>query len=63
MIKDLLASPLPDRGIPMRVTTYNVAEERGDRVRVLVAAEIGEPSREPTEWHSGILVTDKDDKP
>ncbi|HVG86337.1 MAG TPA: VWA domain-containing protein [Vicinamibacterales bacterium] len=63
VIKDLLASPLPDRGIPMRVTTYNVAEERGDRVRVLVAAEIGEPSREPTEWQTGILVTDKDDKP
>jgi hypothetical protein len=63
IVKDLLASPLPDRGVPMRVATYNVAEPESDQVRVLIAAEIGEPTREPAEWQTGILVADRNDKP
>lgn len=62
IVKDLLASPLPDRGVPLRVTTYNMAEAGGDRVRVFIAAEVGEPSAEPSEWQTGIIVTDKNDK-
>lgn len=62
VVKELLGSPLPDRGVPIRVATFNVAEPGGDRVRVLVAAEIGEPTREPAEWQTGILITDRDDK-
>jgi hypothetical protein len=62
VIKDLLGSPLPDRGVPMRVATFNVAEPGSDRIRVLIAAEVGEPTREPAEWQTGILVTDRNDK-
>jgi len=62
IVKDLLASPLPDRGVPMRVSTYNMAEPGSPRVRVLVAAEIGEAAREPSEWQMGILVSDRNDK-
>jgi len=62
VVKDLLSSPLPDRGIPMRVATFNMAEPDSDRVRVIIAAEVGEPAREPAEWQTGILVTDRNDK-
>ncbi len=62
VVKDLLSAPLPDRGLPMRVATYNVVDPKDPRVRVIVSAEIGEPAREPAEWPVGILVLDKDDK-
>lgn len=62
VVKDLLSAPLPDRGLPMRVTTYNVVDSKDPRVRVIVSAEIGEPAREPAEWPIGILVLDKNDK-
>jgi VWFA-related protein len=62
VVKDLLASPLPDRGVPMRVSTYSMAEPDSSRVRVIIAAEVGEPAQEPAEWQTGILVTDKNDK-
>lgn len=63
VVKELLGSPLPDRGVPMRIATFNVAEPDSDRIRVLVSAEIGDPTREPAEWQTGILVTDRNDKP
>lgn len=62
VVKDLLSEPLPDRGLPMRVTTYNVVDGKDSRVRVIVSAEIGEPAREPAEFPIGILVLDKNDK-
>jgi len=62
VVKDLLSAPLPDRGLPMRVTTYNVVDGKDPRVRVIVSAEIGEPAREPAEWPIGIVVLDKNDK-
>jgi hypothetical protein len=46
----------------MRVASFNMAEPGSDRVRVAIAAEIGEPAREPAEWQTGILVLDKNDK-
>jgi VWFA-related protein len=62
IVQDLLSSPLPDRGVPMRVATFNVADPDSDRVRVIIAAEVGEPARDPAEWQTGILVTDRNDK-
>jgi len=62
VIKDLLSFPLPDRGLPMRVATYNTADGSDPRVRVIISAEIGEPASEGAEWPIGILVLDKDDK-
>ncbi len=63
VIKDLLSSPLPDRGLPIRVATYNTADSKDSRVRVIIAAEIGDPASVPVEWQTGILVLDRDDKP
>jgi len=63
VVKDLLSFPLPDRGLPMRVATYNTTDGADPRVRVIISAEIGEPAREPAEWPIGVLVLDKDDQP
>jgi VWFA-related protein len=62
VVQELLASPLPDRGLPMRVATYNTTDSANPRVRVIVSAEIGEPATEPAELHVGILVLDRDEK-
>ena len=63
VVKELLSSPLPDRGLPIRVATYNTADSKDSRVRVIIAAEVGDPASEPVEWQTGILVLDRDDKP
>jgi VWFA-related protein len=62
VVRDLLSFPLPDRGLPMRVATFNTADGVDPRLRVIISAEIGEPAREPAEWSIGILVLDKNDK-
>ena len=61
VVRDLLASPLPDRGVPIRVSTYNTADDGSGRVRVIVAAEVGDAVEAPAEWQMGILVLDADD--
>jgi VWFA-related protein len=58
---EVLKSPLPVRGLPMRVATYN-AVEGGGKVRVVIAAEIGEPAATPAEWPLGVIILDKNDK-
>ncbi len=63
VVKELLVSPLPDRGLPLRVATYNTADSNDSRVRVIITAEVGEPATAPVEWQTGILVLDRDDKP
>ncbi|MCC7126751.1 MAG: VWA domain-containing protein [Acidobacteria bacterium] len=62
IVQDLLASPIPDRGLPMRVTTYNTSDAGDQRVRVIITAELGEPATEPAEWPTGVLILDKNDR-
>jgi VWFA-related protein len=61
-IKNLLTAPLPTAGLPMRVASYSVANAGDARVRVLVAAEIGEAATTAAEWPIGLLVIDNNDK-
>ena len=61
-VKSLLASPMPTPGLPMRVATYSVTTNEADRVRVVVAAEIGDPATSPAEWPVGVLVFNNQDK-
>jgi VWFA-related protein len=62
-VKNLLASPLPTAGLPMRVATYTVTNTvEDDTVRVILSAEIGEPAANSVDWPVGILVFDRDDK-
>ena len=62
-VRQLLGSPLPTGGLPMRVATYSVTNSaERDTVRVILSAEIGEPVTNSAEQPVGILVFDKDDK-
>jgi VWFA-related protein len=58
---EVLKSPLPMRGMPMRVASYSSIES-GGKIRVVITAELGEPATTPAEWPVGIIVLDKNDK-
>jgi VWFA-related protein len=62
VIKDLLMAPLPERGLPMRVTAYSTSDPKDPRVRMVIAAEIGDPAEEPADWNVGVIILDDDDK-
>jgi len=59
---EVLKSPLPVRGLPIRVATYSAAEASGSKVRVVISAEVGDPAKTPADWPVGIIVLDKNDK-
>ncbi|MFM8535842.1 MAG: VWA domain-containing protein [Acidimicrobiia bacterium] len=59
---EVLKSPLPVRGLPMRVATYMAPETGTNKVRVIVSAEVGDPATTPAEWPLGVIVLDKNDK-
>ncbi|HYE87492.1 MAG TPA: VWA domain-containing protein, partial [Vicinamibacterales bacterium] len=59
---EVLKSPLPARGLPMRVATYLAPETGSTKVRVVITAEVGEPATTPADWPIGVIVLDKNDK-
>ena len=59
---EVLKSPLPVRGLPMRVATYTAIDAGSTKVRVVIAAEVGNPASTPAEWPIGVVILDKDDK-
>lgn len=60
---EVLKSPLPVRGLPMRVATYASADSSSaNKVRVTIAAEVGDPASGPADWPLGFVITDKDEK-
>ena len=61
-VKNLLASPMPTPGLPMRVATYSVTSTEANRVRVVISAEIGDPATTAAEWPVGLLVFNSQDK-
>ena len=58
---EVLKSPLPVRGLPMRVATYS-AVDSGNKVRVVITAEVGDPATTPAEWPIGVIVLDRNEK-
>ena len=44
---EVLKSPLPVRGLPMRVATYTAIESGSAKVRVVITAEVGDPATTP----------------
>jgi len=59
---EVLESPLPVRGLPIRVATYNVMETGSAKLRVVISAEVGDPATTPADWPVGVLILDKNDK-
>lgn len=61
-IRALLTAPLPTRGVPMRIASYATANATDETLRVIIAAEIGEPATEAAEWPVGLLVLDENNR-
>jgi VWFA-related protein len=61
-VKSLLAAPLPTPGLPIRVASYSVTTAEANQVRVVLAAEIGDPATNSAEWPIGVMVFNNEDK-
>lgn len=59
---EVLKSPLPVRGLPMRVAAYTAIDSGSAKVRVVITAEVGDPATTPAEWPIGVVILDKDEK-
>ena len=53
-----LGSPVLLTDVPLRVTTYNFGDRASDKVRLLVAAEVGEPRTGAAELGLGFVLFD-----
>jgi VWFA-related protein len=60
-LKQMLEAPVQAKGIPLRMTARTVSGE-GTQVRVLIAAEIGEPTDQRARYHVGLIATDAEGK-
>ena len=58
---EVMKSPLPVRGLPMRVATYSSVDS-SNKVRVVIAAEVGDPATTAAEWPVGVIILDKNEK-
>jgi VWFA-related protein len=58
---EVLRSPLPVRGLPMRVASYSSIES-GGKIRVVITAEIGDAATTAAEIPIGVIVLDKNEK-
>jgi VWFA-related protein len=57
-LRDALASPFAISGLPLRVTTFAQQDPGTEKVRLVVAAQVGQPGAEPGEFTLGYLVID-----
>ena len=61
-VKELLRAPLPTRGLPMRVASYTATDAGSSKIRVVIAAEVGDTATDEAEWPVGVMVLDKNDR-
>lgn len=61
-VKELMSAPLPTRGLPMRVASYTATDAGSSKIRVVIAAEIGDQATDAAEWPVGVMVLDKNDR-
>ena len=59
---EVLKSPLPVRGLPMRVATYTAIDTGTTRSASSSRAEVGDPANTAADWPVGVLVLDKNEK-
>jgi VWFA-related protein len=57
---DALKSPFGVAEVPLRVATFTQKDSASDKARVLVAAEVGQPGREPEEYTVGYVLLDSE---
>jgi tetratricopeptide (TPR) repeat protein len=61
-LRDALGSPFPISGLPLRVTTYAQQDPGSEKVRLLIAAQVGEAGAKPSTFTLGYLVIDDQNK-
>lgn len=57
---EALRSPFAVSELPLRVTTYAFRESGEGKVRVVIAAEVGQPGAPPADFTIGFALTDAD---
>jgi VWFA-related protein len=57
-LRDALSSPFAISGLPLRVTTFAQQDPGTEKVRLVVAAQIGEAGAKPGKFTVGYLVID-----
>jgi VWFA-related protein len=57
-LRDALGSPFAISGLPLRVTTFAQQDPGSEKVRLVVAAQIGEAGAKPGNFTLGYLVID-----
>ena len=57
-LRDALSSPFAISGLPVRVTTFAQQDPGSEKVRMVVAAQIGEAGAKPGKFTLGYLVID-----
>ncbi len=55
-LREALSSPFGISGVPLRVTTFSHQDPAGGKVRVRIAAQIGQPGAQAAEFTVGYLV-------
>jgi VWFA-related protein len=57
-LRDALGSPFAISGLPLRVTTFAQQDPGSEKVRLIVAAQVGQAGAEPGKFVLGYLVID-----
>jgi VWFA-related protein len=61
-LQDTLASPFSVSGVPVRATTFAQQDAASGKVRLVVAAQVGEAGASPGEYTVGYIVLDKENR-
>jgi VWFA-related protein len=63
-VTEAIRQPLPNRGLPMRVGSYTTIDSTsaGNKVRIVISAELGDPASGEAELPVGVIILDKNDK-
>lgn len=61
-LRSLLVAPLPDGDLPMRVATYVSTSAQAGKLRLTIAAEVGEPATESARLPVALILLDRDDR-
>jgi len=59
-LMDALKAPFGVAEVPLRVTTFTYQDDASEKVRLLLAAEVGQPGAEPEEFTVGYVLLDPD---
>ena len=61
-LREALSSPFPISGVPLRVTTFAQQDPAGGKVRLMLAADVGQPGAAAAPFGIGYILIDRDGK-